>query len=296
MAATKITAYSAITQIDPAVDVGVIVDVSDTSMAASGTDKKFTANFLNFAGMAGIIGLELVYNAATVIRIRAGTIGVNGKALTFAQTDYTSASTMKDLANATVTLGNNKSYYVFAYDNSGTLNIRFEDSDGTGDGADPVFQAPYYYWTASNTGDAARRIGKFWTDGSGNIRPFVVTTFGRKRIYNINDCESLVLVNGVAQASYTSVTISPYIAGDDAEMLVGIALFATSLNTSGGIRISNDGGTGQIAVLYTSGFVSGQTGGMSDLKCVVPNTQDLKYLTINAAVGYVFLMGYSEWV
>ena len=43
---TKITALTAITTVDPANDVLPIVDVSDTSMAASGTTKKITTNQL----------------------------------------------------------------------------------------------------------------------------------------------------------------------------------------------------------------------------------------------------------
>ena len=46
MADTKITALTAITTVDPANDVLPIVDVSDTSMAASGTTKKITTNQL----------------------------------------------------------------------------------------------------------------------------------------------------------------------------------------------------------------------------------------------------------
>jgi hypothetical protein len=43
---TKITALTAISTVDPAVDVLPIVDVSDTTMAASGTTKKVTLNNL----------------------------------------------------------------------------------------------------------------------------------------------------------------------------------------------------------------------------------------------------------
>jgi hypothetical protein len=43
---TKITALTAISTVDPAVDVLPIVDVSDTTMAASGTTKKVTLNQL----------------------------------------------------------------------------------------------------------------------------------------------------------------------------------------------------------------------------------------------------------
>lgn len=43
MADSKISALTALTAVDPAADLLVAVDVSDTSMAASGTDKKCTA-------------------------------------------------------------------------------------------------------------------------------------------------------------------------------------------------------------------------------------------------------------
>lgn len=46
MADSKITALTAISTVDPAADPLVIVDVSDTSMAASGTTKKATINQL----------------------------------------------------------------------------------------------------------------------------------------------------------------------------------------------------------------------------------------------------------
>jgi hypothetical protein len=53
MADTKITALAAITTVDPAADVLPIVDISDTSMAASGTTKKITSNqILNSGGTA----------------------------------------------------------------------------------------------------------------------------------------------------------------------------------------------------------------------------------------------------
>jgi len=44
MADTKITALTALTAADPANDVLPIVDVSDTTMAASGTTKKISIN------------------------------------------------------------------------------------------------------------------------------------------------------------------------------------------------------------------------------------------------------------
>lgn len=53
MADTKITALAAIATVDPAADVLPIVDISDTSMAASGTTKKVTTNqILGSSGVA----------------------------------------------------------------------------------------------------------------------------------------------------------------------------------------------------------------------------------------------------
>jgi len=56
MADTKITALSAIVTVDTVNDVLPIVDVSDTSMAASGTTKKVTTNQLLSAGGAATFG------------------------------------------------------------------------------------------------------------------------------------------------------------------------------------------------------------------------------------------------
>ena len=51
MADTKITALTALTGADPENDVIPIVDVSDTTMAASGTTKKISVN--NILGASG---------------------------------------------------------------------------------------------------------------------------------------------------------------------------------------------------------------------------------------------------
>jgi len=50
MADTKITALTALTAADPASDVLPIVDISDTTMAASGTTKKISVNNILGAG------------------------------------------------------------------------------------------------------------------------------------------------------------------------------------------------------------------------------------------------------
>jgi hypothetical protein len=63
MADTKITVLTAITTVDPAVDVLPIVDISDTTMAASGTTKKITTNqILGSGGTATLASATITGN------------------------------------------------------------------------------------------------------------------------------------------------------------------------------------------------------------------------------------------
>jgi hypothetical protein len=63
---TKITALTAITTVDPAVDVLPIVDVSDTTMAASGTTKKITSNQILGAGGTATLASATISGDLTV--------------------------------------------------------------------------------------------------------------------------------------------------------------------------------------------------------------------------------------
>jgi hypothetical protein len=63
---TKITALAAITTVDPAADVLPIVDISDTSMAASGTTKKITSNQILGAGGTATLASATITGALTV--------------------------------------------------------------------------------------------------------------------------------------------------------------------------------------------------------------------------------------
>jgi len=62
----KITALTAISTVDPAADPLVIVDVSDTSMAASGTTKKSTINQLLGAGGTATLASATITGDLTV--------------------------------------------------------------------------------------------------------------------------------------------------------------------------------------------------------------------------------------
>ena len=75
MADTKITALAAIATVDPAADVLPIVDISDTSMAASGTTKKITSNQILGSGGTATLASATITGAATV----GTTLGVTGQ-------------------------------------------------------------------------------------------------------------------------------------------------------------------------------------------------------------------------
>ena len=125
MADTKITALTAITTVDPAVDVLPIVDVSDTTMAASGTTKKITSNqILGAGGTATLASATITGNltvngsyiacgsnsyirtdAANLFSIQTGSLGFRvmnaGNSALFYGIDSASTSTWYDGAGGT---------------------------------------------------------------------------------------------------------------------------------------------------------------------------------------------------
>jgi hypothetical protein len=81
MADTKITALAAIATVDPAADVLPIVDISDTSMAASGTTKKVTTNQILQAGGTATLASATITGDLTVrtnkLAVTSTGIGIN---------------------------------------------------------------------------------------------------------------------------------------------------------------------------------------------------------------------------
>jgi hypothetical protein len=83
MADSKITALTAISTVDPTADPLVIVDVSDTSMAASGTTKKSTINQLLGAGGTATLASATITGDLTV---RTNKLLVNSSGVGFGVT------------------------------------------------------------------------------------------------------------------------------------------------------------------------------------------------------------------
>lgn len=227
-----------------------------------------------------IEGGLLAYSSTTAITVSACKLDVNGVIReTSGTTTLTSGSTMKDLAGNTVTIGASKAYFVFAYNNAGTLEFRVEDRDGTGDGADPAWDADLDYWKAASTGAEARRIGKFWTNASSQIIAFKAFAMGRCRGLKINghaNTTTRVLSAGT-QTTFQALTITPFLTGDDSLMYINLAIDSSSSTTSIVGIISTDGGTetngvGRVQLSAVSGTLA-----LSYFPFVLPYTGTLHY-------------------
>ena len=178
-----------------------------------------------------IVGLDVSYSSTTAVAVASGTLSINGVQRPYTGATYTSGSTMKDLANSTVTIGASKCYFLYAYNNAGTVEIRFEERDGTGDGADPTFDSTLNYWKAATTGAEARRIGKFWTNASSQVIKFLSKTVDRKRTFFGYDRASLSYVSAGSATSFTSFATTPYVTADDS--LIFLEVFGERQGSTG---------------------------------------------------------------
>ena len=129
MADSKITALTALTAADPINDMLPIVDVSDTTMAASGTTKKISVNNILGASGTATLASATITGAATV----GTTLGVTGVSTFAAGTAALPALTTTGDTNTGI-------YYpaadTFAVTTGGTERYRV-DSTGLGIGVTP---------------------------------------------------------------------------------------------------------------------------------------------------------------
>lgn len=217
------------------------------------------------------------YSSTTAITVSACDAAINGKRLaTTGTTTLTSGSTMKDLANSTVTIGATKAYWVFAYDNAGTLEFRVEEIDGTGDGAALVWDSALDYWKAASTGAASRRIGKFWTNASSQIINFDWTTKGRHR--TMLSVQGPTLLNQGTATTFTSVTMTPFVSADDEVMWLAISARRSSGQGAGHPQplVTFDGGTSNSINLKC--YVGAEVTTISFGNQKLPNSGTLHYM------------------
>lgn len=200
---SKITALASTgTGTDPANDPLVIVDVSDTSMAATGTTKKVTLNNLLASGPAATLSSATVTGAATV----GTTLGVTGASTFTGAVVCNGAVTLGDAVGDAVTAtgsftsytGQNPSsiraaasdYAAVNFDGA-TTNTRITSTltgqnIGTGDfSLWSRFRVPALAAFANNPGIIA--IGPNATDGGGNSSIRVILLSGGTLSVRIND-------------------------------------------------------------------------------------------------------------
>jgi hypothetical protein len=189
MADTKITALTAITTVDPAVDVLPIVDISDTTMAASGTTKKITSNQILGAGGTATLASATISGDLTVAtsvlkvdsantRVGINTTTINGGPF---NVKISSAIDAKFVVQDGFTTGNVRlaavdnaytAYKIMDYSalshawyNSGSTAMTL-NSTGLGVGASPVVPL-HIYSGGTGTTDFGNVVATFRTGASG---------------------------------------------------------------------------------------------------------------------------------
>jgi len=172
MADTKITALAAIATVDPAADVLPIVDISDTSMAASGTTKKITSNQILGSGGTATLASATITGAATV----GTTLGVTG--------NLTVLSTGLIVNTTGVGVGVTPSNNLHVKGASGSTAIRLEAvTDGTlgfiGSASGLISGSP-----ANNI--ALRAENGLYLSGNGNATQFILNSAGNVTVSNGN--------------------------------------------------------------------------------------------------------------
>lgn len=140
MADSKITALAALTTADPANDMFPVVDVSDTTMAASGTTKRISINNILACSPSATLASATITGAATV----GTTLGVTGVSTFAAGTALLPALTTTGDTNTGI-------YYpaadTFAVTTGGTERYRVDSSGNVGIGVTPSAGGSGYYKT-----------------------------------------------------------------------------------------------------------------------------------------------------
>jgi hypothetical protein len=165
MADSKITALTALTAADPVNDMFPVVDVSDTTMAASGTTKKISVNNIlssspTASGALTITGLVTAGSAAITGAATVGTtLGVTGVSTFAAGTALLPALTTTGDVNTGI-------YYpaadTFAVTTGGAERYRVDSSGNVGVGVTPSAWGRGKGLEVGSIGNA------FWGDSSSN--------------------------------------------------------------------------------------------------------------------------------
>lgn len=211
MADSKITALTALTAADPVNDVFPIVDVSDTTMAASGTTKKISVNNILGASGTATLASATITGAATV----GTTLGVTGVSTFAAGTALLPALTTTGDTNTGI-------YYpaadTFAVSTGGTERYRVDSSGNFGVGVTPSAKLD----VLANDSTIAIFRG---SGGSSNNKRLTITTGGAKVVFNISDNSDTTTARAYEFQSAGSNVMTIDASGN---LLVGVAAAGTS--------------------------------------------------------------------
>ena len=267
MADTKITALTAITTVDPAADVLPIVDVSDTSMAASGTTKKITVNQILGAGgtatlASATISGNLTLSAGTangVPYLNASKVVTASDKLSFAQTGGFYSTTFN--INSLLGAANYKSGIVVTEDNNS-----FSLYGGSGY---KLIDA-YGYSTPNQLRFYASNVEQYridasgvftWLDGAGGTRMTLNSTGLGVGVASPDQKFCVLVADSAQAASFRAASgrlrIRPYInaAYGSAIQATNVAESALQLLTLEGYSINLNTNVGTAMTLDASGNV-----------------------------------------
>jgi hypothetical protein len=160
MADTKITALTALTAADPANDVIPIVDVSDTTMAASGTTKKISVN--NILGASGTATLaSATITGDLTVRTTGLILNTSGLGVGITPTSFGAGYGTIQVSGATgsgMKMGS-PTNGAYIYSDSSFLNITTETN------------IPHRFFVNNLLQHKIEALGVFsWLDGAGGTR------------------------------------------------------------------------------------------------------------------------------
>jgi hypothetical protein len=291
MADTKITALTALTAADPANDVIPIVDVSDTTMAASGTTKKISVN--NILGASGTATLAsatitgaLTVDTTTLVANAAGytdKVGI-GTATPDATLDVTSAGTASTYTVSAVI--QDGTYPASGYP---TLELNgFIGGNGYRSGIGSIGGQQLAFYTPTTFGVAPTR--RMVVDSSGNLAldngnvvmatsgkgiDFSATTEGSGTMTSelLNDYEegtfTPTITNGATAVTYSTNAGTYTKVGRLVTVIIQITTSAATLNagqlTVSGLPFASSNFSSGVIGYSNSGFISTPSGNKPNL-------------------------------
>jgi hypothetical protein len=210
---TKITALTALTTADPATDMFPVVDVSDTTMAASGTTKRISINNILACSPSATLASATITGAlgAAGLNVTGATIPANGVYLGSANNlSFSANSTLGMTLNSTgLGVGSSPSYQLHVAKSQSSQTTVFIDNQQNNAAASSALSLSAYggSWNVSVPHSAT------------SVNPLIFK-FGATEIARLTSVGDLVLAGGNTSANGVGVTFpATQVASSDANTL-----------------------------------------------------------------------------